>query len=180
MEKSKINRLMGTKSYLSGAIDRCPDLGITWRKWLTKEIGQRYGIISYNPLEKPIDIADEHEYRQVRKRWKEEGKYKELSDFITIIKNVDRRMCSKSDFGIFYLDMDIFACGTLRELFWMLDDNKPIILLCKQGKKHIPDWLFSEVPLEFIKEDWDDVFKYLDKINDGFDDGTNRWMIFDY
>lgn len=175
-----MKKLYNTIAYLSGAIDRCPNLGIEWREWLTKQLDIRYGVISYNPMSKPIKIAGEHEHRELRKQWKSEGQYDKLVEFMRTIRHVDLRMCDKADFGIFYIDIPIHACGTYDELSTMNDQKKPCLIVCKQGKKAAPDWLFGMVPHTHIMSSFDEVFEYLDRVDDGWDDGSRRWLIFDY
>lgn len=175
-----MGQLLNTTAYLAGPIDRCPNLGVEWRKWITEQLYEKYQIISYNPMDKPVKIAGEMEGRELRKQWKIEKQFHLLADFIKLIRRVDLRMTDKSDFGIFYIDIDIHMCGSYEELSWMNRCKKPCLVMCKQGVGQIPDWLFGTIPYQHMFSSWDDMFLYLDKINQGYDDGTNRWIMFDY
>lgn len=175
-----MGKLSNTRAYLAGPIDRCPNLGVEWRVWITKELSSRYGVVAYNPMDKPIEIAGEMEGRELRKQWKSKGQYEKLADFIKVIRHVDLRMTDKADFGIFYIDTDIHMCGSYEELSWMNRCKRPCLVMCKQGVVGIPDWIFGMIPCKHMFDSWDDLFVYLDEVDGGYDDGTNRWMIFLY
>lgn len=181
MEQNQRNRLKGQTAYLSGAIDRCPNLGVEWRDWLQEILINQYGVIPFNPMNKPVLIAGEHERREERRSWKENGDYDKLQEFVKEIRHVDLRMCDKSDFGIFYLNMNIHSCGTYEELSWMNRSKKPCLIVCEQGKREVPDWLYGTLPIEHIMDNWNELLKYLDHINnDEFIDDLGRWIFWDY
>lgn len=172
--------LENQKFYLAGSVDLCPDLGIEWRRWISGILRDKYKAIPYNPMDKPIEIAGEMENRQLRKEWKKTGQYDKLSEFMRLIRRVDLRMTDKSDAGIFYIDIDIHACGTYEELSWMNRCKRPCLVVCKQGIANIPDWIFGITPVCHMFNDWNELFQYLDKVDSGWDDGTNRWLKFNY
>ncbi len=176
-----MGRLRGQICYLSGAIDSCPNLGISWRESIQDILIKDYGVIPFNPMNKPVVIADEHEFREQRRDWKRDGKYSELKEFVKQIRHIDLRMCDKSDFGIFYIDTNIHACGTYEELTRMNISKKPCLVICEQGLLGIPDWLFATLPVEHLFDDWYDLLLYLDKVhtNEVFDD-MGRWVFWDY
>lgn len=174
-----MNNLRGSTFYLSGPIDRCPNLGMEWRQWITPKL-QAYGIKVYDPLNKPVGLPEEIEGREKRLQWKENGEYDKLAHWMRYIRHVDLRLCDKSDAGIVYLDIDIFACGTLEETFSLNACKKPVILMCKQGLKAVPDWLWGTLPVEMIKDSWEQVFDYLDLVDSGKADDLGRWIHFNY
>lgn len=173
-----MGKLSKQRFYLAGPIDRCPNLGIEWRNWISEELTVRYGAVPYNPMNKPIEIAGEIESRELRKQWKLQGKYDKLSEFMRLVRRVDLRMTDKADVGIFYIDTSIHMCGSYEELSWMNRCKKPCLVVCKQGVKEIPDWIYGMIPHQHMMEAWDELFEYLDRIDQGWDDGTNRWMMF--
>src|SRR4051812_40747433 len=126
--ENKLNRLKGSVTYLAGAIDLCPNHGTTWRKNITPLLTQ-LGVTVYNPLEKPINIGLENDdNRSTRKILKDQGKFKEFAQIMKIIRHADLRMIDKSDFLIAYLDLNIFACGTIEEISWCNKTKKPILI----------------------------------------------------
>lgn len=174
------NLLRNHRAYLGGAIDRCPDLGIEWRLYVAEKLRKRWGVIPYNPMDKALlnPIADEHEGRDRRKKWKADGEYDLLKNFIKEIRHVDLRMTDRSDFGIFYIDIDVHNCGTYEELAWMNRGKKPCLIMCKQGVKNIPDWLFGVLPYENFFSTWESLFDYLDEVDSGQADDLGRWIFF--
>lgn len=176
-----MGRLSGQVVYLSGAIDRCPNLGVAWRESLQEVLIKDYGVIPFNPMNKPVVIAGEHEFREQRRDWKRNGHFTKLKEFVKQIRHVDLRMCDKSDFGIFYIDIDIHACGTYEELTRMNISKKPCLVVCAQGLQQMPDWLFATLPVEHLFDTWEDMLKYLDEVHTGeaFDD-MGRWVFWNY
>ena len=170
------NRLKGQTSYLSGSIDKATDLGAGWRDWITPRL-EKYEIIIYNPLKKSIKEANETDFRDLRKQWKDNGEYEKLREIMKEIRHYDLRAIDKSDFGIFYLDLDIPACGSYEELFTMNRQYKPCLVVCKQTLGELNDWIFGTLPIEYLFSNFDDMFKYLDKI-DQSTEKHKRWVFF--
>lgn len=176
-----MNRLKNKTCYLIGAIDRANDLGATWRSEITPVLTNNFGVNVYNPLEKPIDTGlEDAKSRARRNKLKKQGKFKRLSTEGRIIRRVDLRMVDKADFLICYLDLDIFACGTFEEAFLANRQKKPVIFVCKQGVKNMPDWLFWTFPYEMFFDNFTDALTYLSQVNDGTNNKhLNRWLFFD-
>ena len=96
------------------------------------------------------------------------------------IRNVDLRMVDISDFLIVNIDLDIYPCGTMEEIFLGNREKKPIILHMKQGKQNTPDWLFGAIPHQLIFSSWEEIRGYLTHINTSSSiDSYKRWYFFD-
>lgn len=174
-----MNRLKNQRVYLAGPMDRCPDNGKTWRDQLTP-ILERMGVNVLNPISKPTNIAKEDEdTRKYKQKLKQNKNYDALATVMKEIRNVDLRMVDISDFIIVNLDMSIYPCGTMEEIFLANRQKKPIILRIHQGKDNTPDWLFGTIPHQMIFSEWHEVIHYLDHINssDSFN-AYNRWYFF--
>lgn len=174
------NLLIGQRVYLAGPIDRCPNEGHSWRESISSFLTD-LGVVVLNPLNKPTEIAKEDsESRQFRKNLKANEDYSALRAQMKVIRNVDLRMVDISDFIIAHLDLDIFACGTLEEIFLANRQKKPIILHMKQGKQNVPDWLFGTIPHHTMFGSWDEVKSYLLKINNNQEtkELLSRWYFF--
>lgn len=175
------NRLWGMRSYLVGAMDRAPDGGREWRDYISEKL-KEIGVIPLNPCDKPIDIGFERlEDRQYRQQLKANNNYEELAKQVKLLRIVDLRMVDMADFIICYLDVDVHACGTYEELFWANRLKNPVLIVCKQGKSHAPDWLFGTIPHQHIFDDFDTLLKYLHHV--AFDEKVEhmkRWMFFNY
>lgn len=181
MEIFKNSKLKTCSCYLIGSIDKCPDLGTSWRTYLEEELTSRFGVNVYNPRNKPIQTGIEDEQsRAQRRKWKEEGNYDDLAREVKIIRRVDLRMVDKADFMICFLDLDVIFCGTMEEITLANRQKKPIIVFCKQGKKNIPDWLFGMLPHEMFFDNIDQVISYLEGVHNGTDKRDfGRWVFFD-
>ncbi len=174
-----MNRLKNQRVYLAGAMDRVPDRGIGWRDSITPFL-ENLGIIVFNPIKKPTDIGKEDEEVQLlKKRYKKDLEYDELSRLMKSIRSVDLRLVDISDFIIVNLDLDTHPCGTLEEIFWANRQKKPIIIHMVQGKQNAPDWLFGTIPHEMIFSSWNEIENYLNSINTSSEiDSHNRWYFF--
>ena len=173
-----MGRLKGSCCYLSGSIDASPDLGSSWRDKITPLLND-YGVQVYNPLKKPLAMPCETEFRGERVCWKQEGRYEKLATYMKYIRHIDLRLCDRSDFCVAYLDNTIQACGTWEEVFTINRQYKPCLVVCKQGKQAIPDWLFGVLPVQFLMGSFDELFEYLDYVDkaegEDFTD-LGRWV----
>ena len=96
------------------------------------------------------------------------------------VVSMDLRMVDHSDFIVVNFDIDSHPCGTFDELFMAADENKPVVVMCPQGKDKIYDWMFGRLRPEMFFDNWDDVKKYLSHV--AFDpevDTFNKWKFFD-
>jgi nucleoside 2-deoxyribosyltransferase len=179
--QKKWNRLKHHRCYIAGPIDRAPDSGYGWRKTITPLL-RSMGIVVFDPLLKPTDIGLEaDDNRSSRKFLKEEEKFDEFSEIMRNIRHTDLRMVDISDFMIAYIDLDIFACGTIEEIVVCNKQKKPVLMLCKQGKVHCPDWIFGMLPHEFIFGSIEEIIDYLKDIDKGSEPDTlGRWIFFNY
>jgi nucleoside 2-deoxyribosyltransferase len=175
-----MHRLKNQRVYLAGPMDRCPNNGQTWRDTLTP-ILSGLDLKVLNPISKPINIAKEDsDNRKYKQKLKELKNYDALSSLMKEIRSVDLRMVDISDFIIVNVDLEIFPCGTMEEIFLANRQKKPIIVHMQQGKENAPDWLFGTLPHQLIFSNWFEIVDYLKHI----DSDTNiecykRWYFFD-
>lgn len=171
------NKLKGSRCYLSGAMEKVPDFGVEWRQVL-KPFLEDLGVTVLDPTDKPTDIIPETPLA-----WKEmriKGEYDRLRKEIKLLRCVDLRMVDVSDFIIVNLDNDVQTCGTWEEIFLANRQKKPIIIRIKQGKNQCPMWLFGTLPHEMFFNSWNEVERYLMKVNGGEVDHLRRWLLFDF
>lgn len=173
--------LRGTRTYLIGPMDRAKDGGKQWREKLTPFL-RKIGVIVMDPCDKPIQIgAESDEFRSNIAKWKNSGEYDKIKETVRIIRQIDLRMTDISDFVIVYIDVDVHCCGTYEELFWANRLKRPTLIVCKQGKRNCPGWLFGTVPHQHIFSDFGELKLYLKKINnEGPEDKDKRWILFNY
>lgn len=97
------------------------------------------------------------------------------------IRNVDLRFTDMADFLIVNLDLEVHPCGTYNEVFIAVQQKKPIIIHCEQGKKEIPNWLWGCCKHELFFSTWHEVKEYLRHIDEDKEaNHLGRWQLFDF
>ena len=174
-----MNRLKNQRCYLAGAMDRVTDRGYGWRNNITPFL-ESLGVVVFNPITKPTQIGlEDNETHLVKSKLKQSQRYDELSSMMKVIRSVDLRLVDISDFMIVNLDLDVHPCGTYEEIFWANREKKSIIIHMVQGKENAPDWLFGTIPHQMIYSDWNDIYAYLEHINNSENiNSHNRWYFF--
>ena len=181
MNGVKEGRLNGFRSYLVGPIDRCPDGGVGWRRDICHFL-RGIGVAPLDPTNKPIDTElEDEEHIVMRKQLKADGKFDEAAAIMKRIRAIDLRMCDLCDFVVGHLDLNIFACGTLEEIFWCNRMKKPILVHVEQGKENVPDWLLGVLPHSHIFGSWYDLKQYILHVHVAEKvDHMKRWCFLDY
>ena len=175
-----INKLKGSRVYLSGPIDYASDNGIGWRRSITPFL-ESLGVIVIDPTNKPLEEEDDIEHSKLRKECRKNKDYQGLSTLMRNIRVFDLRCTDICDWSIVYLDYDVIMTGTLEEIFCMNRSKKPILIYCKQGIDKISDWLFGCLPYQMFFQDWDQLKTYVSDIDSGKDNNLmKRWIFFDY
>ncbi len=169
------------RCYLSGAIDRCPNEGETWRRNIRAAL-EGLGIVWLDPTRKPINIGiEDKESRKLRHKNKADGNFQYVVDEMKPIRQVDLRMTDICDLLIVNIDLEVHACGTYEELFLANRQRKPIIIHVEQSKTQTPDWLLATIPHEMIFSTWNEVVGYLRNINsETVIETFDRWRFFDF
>ena len=167
--------------YLCGPMDRVPDGGIGWRKKITP-ILKDIGIGVLDPSDKPTTFAQEdHDFRNKINIQKVEQQFDKVKKSMRDIAAVDLRMVDIAHFVIMYMDIDIHMCGSYHEASVAIAQKKPVVIMCKQGKENLPNWMFGVVPHEMVFSNWSELFEYLHHINEDDDaEHMNRWRFFDF
>jgi hypothetical protein len=160
-------------------MDRTKDNGVGWRRYLRREL-RDLDIRWLDPTRKPIDIGVEDDASRERRRVaKATGDYTAVGKEMYSIRRVDLRMVDISDWMPINIDIDVFACGTLEELFLGNREKKPLLIHVEQGKRRCPDWLFGVVPHQHIFGNWPDLVSYVRHVaHDDNVDCMKRWYFF--
>lgn len=178
-----MGRLAGTICYEIGAMDRVVDGGVGWRRELTPWL-QKRGVFVLDPSNKPIkNTPNEFDGRLNINEWKQNGEFDKIRPaYADSIRGLDCRMVDWASFIYCYLDIDASPCGTYEEWFLANRQKKPIITVCAQGKKGVPNWLLLAMPHEFFFSSHDEAKEYLDYVDthDGEIETFNRWRFFDW
>ena len=180
-----MNRLKGSRCYLSGAMDRIVGGGTEWRDWLKPWLKKK-GAVVIDPCAKPRCtlgkvVLETPEARAEAMKKKLAGDYKGFRDHYRPVRNIDLRFCDIVDFLIVNLNLDEHPCGTYNEISIAVQEKKPVIIHCIQGKKNIPNWLFGCIPDELFFDTWDEVKAYLTHVDEDEQvDDLGRWYLFDF
>ena len=176
-----LHRLRGTRCYLVGPMDKCPNGGVQWRAELTPWLNT-FGVTVLDPTCKPIDICPETPVARAYLEYlKKVGDYDSYSKEIKLLRCVDLRMVDISDFIIVHLDFQIPMFGTIEEITTANRSKKPILVHCQQGKQECSGWLFGMIPHSYVFDRWNHLKAYLSWINDNAAQGHDkRWYFFNF
>ena len=176
-----MNKLKNTICYLCGPMDRVEDGGAVWRGAITPLL-KDMGVGVLDPCKKPTQFAQEDcGFREQIASLKEENNFDEVKSLMRDIAAIDLRMVDIAHFVIMYMDLDVHLCGSYHEAFVSIQQKKPLLVMCKQGKAKCPNWLFGVMPHEHMFGAWDSLLEYLNNVNKGKDTKDyNRWRFFDF
>ena len=136
-----INRLKGTMCYLCGAMDRVPDGGEGWRRMISPVL-RDMGIGVLAPCNKHTDFAEENaEFRKEVEILKLSKRYDQVKKLMRDVAAIDLRMVDIAHFVIMYMDTNVHMCGSYHEASVAIQQKHPLVIVCKQGKQHIPTWM---------------------------------------
>ena len=169
--------LDNNRVYLCGAMAAYADSGVSWRKWITPVLKEKYNLTVYDPSDKKVVSAGE--IAENKDKFRElimAEKWSELKTAFAPVVHWDLRAVSKADFLIVYYDATAPSVGTYHELAWAQYDKKPILVKYDKEKldKFNP-WISCLVKPHHLFSDWEKMFEYLDEINDGKIIDTEHW-----
>jgi len=175
-----MNELEGKKCVLSGGIDRVPDDGVVWRKYIREQCEKKgIDIVFFDPCDKPNGLGSEIgvEKTEVRELINN-NKWEEAKEFVKTFRHYDLRAIDWSDFVIVKIDINSHLCGTYDEIFLAERESKPIFVIMGDGqtKYDIPTWLISFINEHEIFNSEDECIDYLEKINNEEIVLDERWV----
>tara|TARA_R110002020_G_scaffold314098_1_gene529389 strand:- start:1771 stop:2373 length:603 start_codon:yes stop_codon:yes gene_type:complete len=175
------NRLKNTICYLCGPMDRVDDGGVTWRRNLSPKLTEM-GVGVLDPSKKPTEFAKEDDnFRNNINNLKRTRKFDDVHKEMKDIAAIDLRMVDIAHFLVMYMDMDIHMCGSYHEAFVAVSQKKPVLVVCKQGKSAMPNWMFGVMPHQHMFGNWSLLLEYLHHVNEDEDvDHLKRWRFFDF
>lgn len=176
-----MNYLRDKKAYLSGPIFHLKDDGIAWRDQVTPRL-ELFGIEVLDPCKKHImqGNGDLSEIGKSKDRFKKlviAEKWDEVKTEFWPIVRTDLKMVDFSDFVIIDYDPSVPTVGTIHELVVATFEKKVILL--KYDKSQLPlfnSWMATFIKSHHFFSEWDDMFLYLEKVNNGILD-TSYWVL---
>jgi nucleoside 2-deoxyribosyltransferase len=161
-------KLAGVRLYLGGPIE-CSQPN-DWRSEPKSVFQNEFKIIVFDPHADP------------KQQWSPKlAEAKEMEDYETV-EEIAKRFCRKDlclvdrcDFLIAYLPKDVKTTGTIHEIINSNNAKKPTLLICPEGKKHIPGWLFAYIPHTNMFGSWEALYEYLRKVDRGEMIEDDRW-----
>jgi hypothetical protein len=139
------------KTYLAGSIESSPDGGITWRKEL-KEKFKRINIDAVIPND-----ANGKTFLQM-KQLKFENIEKYINEMRGFIKT-DIKLIDECDFITCYWNGEV-STGTVSEIFYSHQNNKPCFLITELELQDIPGWFLSCFTKVF--SNFNQIIKYME------------------
>lgn len=164
-----MNYLKGRRVYFGGVI-QFDDPTVDWRSPVKTVLRDRFGLNVFDPADDP-----KQELRQRIVSLKEANRFDELAEIVHGFVRLDLAIVDRADFIVQYLPYRVPTTGTVHEIINSNNAKKPTLLVCPQGKNKIPDWYFGFIPHQFMFGSWDDLYAYLQEVDDGRHQGNNRW-----
>jgi len=174
-----MGRLKFSIAYLSGSMDEAQDGGVRWRKIVTPKLHE-LGVGVFDPCDKATQHIEDSHFREDIQALKNKGDFNEVRNRMKPIVGEDYRCVHLSSFLYLYIDKTIFMFGTPCEVTWAVQQRKPIIVVCKQGKRNIPNFLYGKTPHEMFFDTFEESFDYLKLVDEGKTGDMRRWHFFDY
>jgi len=161
--------LKNKKCYLSGPIQFAQ--GPNWRIEPISVMTTRFGIDVFDP------------YSDEKQSWTSELKIakenKDISTMVKLAKGIVRKdlgMVDRSDFLIAYVPHGIKTIGTVHEVVNSRNSKKPTLLVTDQNDiTCLPLWYFGFIPPSCMFANWDDLYNYLEEVDQGKHDKNDRW-----
>lgn len=138
------HRLTGHCAYLAGPMDQVNDRGQVWREDIS-EFLWKLGIGVLNPCDNPVvgSLQEDDCYFEEMASLKEAGDWEEVERLGKRVVRSDLHLIDIGNFCIVYIDTTVHSSGTNTELTYAALEKKPVILVCRQGKKGVPNFLWG-------------------------------------
>ena len=177
-----MNYLNGKKVYLSGPIMNSNDDGVEWRQVITSRLEKDFGLEVLDPCQKHIAMGDNrlNEIGESKKKFRKlivDQNWEQVKkDFWPIVRT-DLRLVDHCDFVIVDYDPTVPTVGTIHELVVATFEKKVVLLKYAENQlKDFNPWMATFVKQHHFFSKWPQMFKYLDRVNNGELD-TSYWVI---
>jgi len=162
--------LYNTNCYLSSPIE-FDNLGATnWRQDVCDCLKEKFGINVFDPSKDikqdsvvKMDIALENE------------DYDTVENICKMFTKKDLAVIDRSDFLIAASIKGIPTTGVPCEIIHAINLKKPVMIVATKGKKTASKWYFGNLKHQYIFGNWDDLYKYLQEVNEYKHVNNHRW-----
>ncbi len=169
MTTTKKTYLAGRRCYLSGPIEN-DAAGHNWRTEPKKILTDRFKIEMFDPFADPKQVFADDLYQA-----RDNRDYDKIVKIAKGFVRKDLAMVDRADFLIAHLPYKVPTCGTHHEIINSNNAKKPTLLICPQGKEFVPLWYYGFIPHEFMFGCWEDLYNYLEEVEDYKHVNNNRW-----
>jgi hypothetical protein len=169
--------LQGKVAYLAGPIHAVADDGIGWRDAITPML-ESHGVVVDDPCKKTVNgVGEVKDDKKMIIELIKNGKFAEAKKRFYPIVRKDLRSVDKADFLVVVYDPTVHMVGSLHEMVIAHTQRKPILLWFDKNKiEKFNPWCLTLVKENMIFTDWNDMFDYLRKIDDGEFD-SSYWTL---
>lgn len=164
-----MNYLKDKRAYLSGAIE-FGEQSHNWRIKPIETMTNRFKINVFDPFSDPSQQCSE-----ILEEARSKKDYIKISEIAKKFVRKDLCMVDRSDFLIAYVPYKVPTAGTIHEIVNSNNAKKPTLVVCPEGKEKAPAWLWGVLPTDYFFDSWDDLFNYLESVNEGNYKHDNRW-----
>ena len=162
--------LKSSRLYLSGPIEYEDESKPDWRPPVIKVLTDRFGIDVHDPS------TDEKQGRApLLVKALEEERYEDAEKVARIFVKKDFTVIAHSHFLIAYAPRGVVTTGTPCEVHYAVNDKKPVMVVCPEGKKYAPRWYFGNIRHQYIYGSWDECYDYLQEVDDRKHTDNHRW-----
>jgi hypothetical protein len=171
-----VNYLKNKTTYLCGNINvtETNDYGTTWRDNVTPELETRFGIKVINPCKD--GFGDASNDLEMFKQWIRDRDFVRVKqEFYRVIRK-DLRAVDKADFLIFYHVPRLPTVGSIHEVINAVAQKKPVLIVVKEDEMdQLNPWLLTLIKPQWLFNSWNEMYVYLDKIDNGDIDTSHWW-----
>lgn len=166
----KNNPLRGVRCYLSGPIEFEGENAINWREEPKEILQKRFGIDVFDPFADP-----KQQWAPALREARAKCDYDTMASIAKDFVRKDLKKVDRADFLIAYLPKGLATTGTHHEIINSVNMKDPTLLVCPQGKQHVPLWYYGFIPHEVMFGSWEDLYGYLDEVDAGKHTHNKRW-----
>jgi len=155
-----LNILVGKRVYLSQPLEFADDY--SWRTEVKNRLKSEFGLKVFDPSDDPKQGVIEEIYKL-----RQAEDYDKLSKLAWSFVRKDLGICDRADMIIAYVPKDVKTTGVVHEIVNSNNAKKLTLLVEGTCKSKVPLWYFGFIDHNHIFGKWEELFKYLQEVNEG-------------